>query len=296
MKIKSYRILFRFFSFLSDKTNGAPLFVKYKLLLGTLILGITTSSANAMSKMKMSNDTIPAKPDHAEITCYKPAVPAGAQTSSTDKIDVKGTVTDELSEVLIGVSVSVKGKPAIGTITDIEGNFKLTVSPKDILVFSFLGMEPKEISASIIMNGEKRITLKESNMILCYEVVVIRTYPDDIYTRRIKNISKLSYTEVGIPPVSPVGNLTDFQNWMNENVRYNERMLNDEIEGDVILSFAIDKKGKIVDKKVIGKLSPEADKEALRLLSSSGEWTPGMHNGKKIKTTLTATVSFSMPR
>lgn len=46
MKIKSYRTLYHIFSFLSDKTNGASLFVKYKLALGIILVGFTTVSCS----------------------------------------------------------------------------------------------------------------------------------------------------------------------------------------------------------------------------------------------------------
>ena len=61
----------------------------------------------------------------------------------------------------------------------------------------------------------------------------------------------------------------------------------------VNLSFAVDKKGRLVDKKVIGKLSKDADKEALRALSLSGVWEPGIHyDGKPVKTTMTISLDF----
>ncbi len=69
----------------------------------------------------------------------------GALTSYADT--VKGTVIDDTGEPLIGATVSVKGKPAIGTATDIDGNYVLQVpdSKKDVLVFSYIGMLPKEV-------------------------------------------------------------------------------------------------------------------------------------------------------
>lgn len=83
MKIKSYRLLFRIFSFLSDRTNGFPLFARYKLMLGTLILGLSTTSclkSPSLEEPEVSNcylpspTEIPEEPkepeDESEITCY----------------------------------------------------------------------------------------------------------------------------------------------------------------------------------------------------------------------------------
>jgi TonB family protein len=208
-----------------------------------------------------------------------------------EKEEVKGRVKDEHGEPIAGVSILIRGT-AKGTISDIDGAFSIEAKSTDELVFSFIGMYSVETSASTLRGGEAIITMKEENMILCYEVVIIRHYPDAIYRRAPKKTTKMSYTEVRTVPVSPVGDLKDFQKWVQSNIRYSEQMKKDKIQGEVILSFAIDKKGRLTDKKVIGKLSKDADKEALRALSLSGAWEPGGHYGELIKTTMIISVNF----
>jgi len=62
-------------------------------------------------------------------------------------ITVKGTVTDPTSEPLIGATVVVKGLTGVGTVTDIDGNFELSVpSAQSVLVISYVGMASKEIT------------------------------------------------------------------------------------------------------------------------------------------------------
>src|SRR5688500_410116 len=61
---------------------------------------------------------------------------------------IKGTVTDENDQPLPGVSVLLKGASQ-GTVTDVSGEFTLQGIPSDgILVFSFIGYTPKEISVA----------------------------------------------------------------------------------------------------------------------------------------------------
>ena len=62
---------------------------------------------------------------------------------------IKGKVfSAEDSEPLIGVSVTLKSNPAAGVITDLEGGFQITVpNGKQVLVFSYLGMETQELPA-----------------------------------------------------------------------------------------------------------------------------------------------------
>ena len=57
--------------------------------------------------------------------------------SAQQGITVKGTVVDDNGETIIGASVVVKGNNSIGTISDIDGNFELTVpNEKSVLVLS----------------------------------------------------------------------------------------------------------------------------------------------------------------
>ena len=62
-------------------------------------------------------------------------------------IHVKGKVIDaDGSEPMIGVSVLVKGTTT-GTVTDIDGNFSLTVPDKATLQLSYIGYKTIELRA-----------------------------------------------------------------------------------------------------------------------------------------------------
>jgi hypothetical protein len=66
------------------------------------------------------------------------------------EITVTGTVVDKAdNEPIPGVTVQVKGKPAIATATDIDGHFTLKVpSESSVLLFKFIGMNELEHKAS----------------------------------------------------------------------------------------------------------------------------------------------------
>ncbi|UCS95919.1 TonB-dependent receptor [Echinicola marina] len=58
---------------------------------------------------------------------------------------ISGTVTDESGEPLPGVSILEKGTTN-GTVTDLDGKYSISVaSSESVLIFSFIGMESKEI-------------------------------------------------------------------------------------------------------------------------------------------------------
>ena len=85
------------------------------------------------------------------------------------QISIKGHVVDATGEPVIGASV-VEGSTTNGTITDMDGNFSLKVSPKSTLTVSFIGYATQTVP----VNGKTSltITLKEDTEVLD-EVVVI---------------------------------------------------------------------------------------------------------------------------
>ena len=81
---------------------------------------------------------------------------------------VTGKVIDDLGEPMIGVSVQVKGTTG-GAITDIDGNYSVSVEPGATLVFSYVGYITQEHA---VKGGMLNVTLKEDTETL-EEVVVI---------------------------------------------------------------------------------------------------------------------------
>lgn len=83
-------------------------------------------------------------------------------------IKVTGRITDELNEPMIGVSVLEKGT-ANGVITDMDGNYALSVCEGAIIIYSYIGYITQEKKA---VAGVMDITLKEDSKTL-EEVVVV---------------------------------------------------------------------------------------------------------------------------
>lgn len=82
---------------------------------------------------------------------------------------IKGVVTDNSGEPIIGANISVKGS-TIGTVTDINGQFSLNVPGNALILISYIGYFPQEVRV-----GNKRdfsFVLKEDTKVLD-EVVVI---------------------------------------------------------------------------------------------------------------------------
>ena len=82
---------------------------------------------------------------------------------------VSGNVVDQTGQPLIGVNVTVKGTTQ-GMITDLDGNYSLSVSPNATLVFSYIGYNTQEIRVGNQTTINVRL-IESSEMI--DEVVVV---------------------------------------------------------------------------------------------------------------------------
>ncbi|NDV67393.1 energy transducer TonB [Dysgonomonas sp. 25] len=238
MKMQSYKILFRLFSFLSDKTNGSSLFVKYKLMLGTLIIGLSATSCHK---------------SRAIVTCYE------IEPVNVDTIEVLSAKDTTVSAT----------KDTIGKHT----------SPKPV---------PVEAPETTFIISCYEITIPEPT---CY----MPAYPDPVVPDP-KQDEIFPYEGMETPPVSPVGNLEEFFKWIGENIEYPESMLKNGEQGRVMVRFIIDKEGKITDINILRTFSPDADKEVIRVLKLSPDWTPGKHRGHKVKTKITIPIIFRLPK
>lgn len=97
--------------------------------------------------------------------CYaleKPVLSETREVSSAHST-VKGRVVDVNGEPLIGATIRVKGEEN-GTVTDIEGNFLLSVPDNAVLQVSFIGYESVEVA--IAGRSTLEVRLRESTVVL----------------------------------------------------------------------------------------------------------------------------------
>lgn len=90
-----------------------------------------------------------------------------------DVITVTGNIKDELNQPLIGVNITVKNEPGLGTISNVDGNYRIKVESYQVLVFSYIGYDKQEIP----IKGNKVINVKmqPSSTSILDEVVITGT-------------------------------------------------------------------------------------------------------------------------
>lgn len=189
MKLKAYYILFNLCSFFADKTGGYRFFVKYKLLLGSIVLGLTNSSCKTNHGILCATELVEIPvievPYPEPVRCYMPAyIPI--EVTPIDRF-VTGTVVDENNEPLIGVSVIVMDTEK-KTQSDIDGKFGVDFSVTEIIRFQYLGYKTVECVLSeigtnpVVIKMEKDPIFEEKTSAT---ICISRREVPKIQTRRI---------------------------------------------------------------------------------------------------------------
>ena len=92
-----------------------------------------------------------------------------ATTMNAQDLTVRGKVSENSGESLIGVNITVKGGTQ-GTTSDIDGNYTIKVGATDVLVFSYIGYATQEVA----VNGQTTINgLMKMDSEVLEEVVVV---------------------------------------------------------------------------------------------------------------------------
>jgi len=84
----------------------------------------------------------------------------------------------------------------------------------------------------------------------------------------------------------------EFRKYIGQNLRYPDIASENGINGRVIVQFAINSKGKVVDAVIVVPVDPALDKEAIRVVLASPPWTPGKQRGKPVKVLYTFPIVF----
>jgi TonB-linked SusC/RagA family outer membrane protein len=114
-------------------------------------------------------------------------------------ITVTGTVTDVNTEPIPGVTVTVTGT-TIGTTTDLNGKYALTVPGGSTLVFSFIGYQTLQIA----VGGRSVIDVTLNEEVTSLDEVVVVGYGTQKKVNVIGSVSQISSSNIENRPVTQV--------------------------------------------------------------------------------------------
>lgn len=116
------------------------------------------------------------------------------------QITVQGVVKDQTGETVIGASVMEKGTTN-GTITGIDGDFSLNMSPNGTLVVSFVGYKTQEVQ----VKGQKQFQVVLSEDAEMLDEVVVIGYGTMKKSDLTGAVSSIGNKDIKDSPVSNLG-------------------------------------------------------------------------------------------
>ena len=171
---------------------------------------------------------------------------------------IKGKVTDQKGEPLIGASVMYKGTN-IGTITNMNGEFSLLKKAENKqLTAQYIGYDPVEVPVDT--SRTMLIAMNEDQKGLS-EVVVVG-----------HGVNKKANKD-NTP--QPVDGKRKYLKYLKKNLVRPTDETCAQVKGKVVLTFLVNRDGRPFHIKVKKSLCESSDKEAIRLVQEGPDWTYG---------------------
>ena len=90
------------------------------------------------------------------------------------------------------------------------------------------------------------------------------------------------------------GGAVELMKWLTKNLRYPPVAQQQKVQGKVVAVFYVEKDGSITGINVVRSLSPECDREALRVLKMMPNWTPGIQHDEPCRTKVQIPIVFKL--
>lgn len=91
------------------------------------------------------------------------------------------------------------------------------------------------------------------------------------------------------------GGIQGLIEYLSKSLKYPDEAMKNKVQGRVILSFIVQKDGRVSDIKVLRGLGSGTDEEAVRVLANSPKWKPATINGEKVNIQYTLPIQFKLP-
>lgn len=97
---------------------------------------------------------------------------------------------------------------------------------------------------------------------------------------------------VEIMPTFKGGDLSRFREWVGKRTNYPQAAIDNKIRGTVYLTFIVEKDGSVSNVTIIKGVHPLLDNEAIKSISESPKWSPGLQRGQPVRVRFQIPLSF----
>jgi TonB family protein len=273
------------------------------------IISNVTNNGELKSVMEKISGIVPLNDTHLPLN-IQPS-PSSIQPSPTlqsppthttlqpKDFEIQGILVDkESNKPLAGVNVIIWGT-STGTISNIDGSFRLKIHEGDSILFSHIGYTGLAYAAKNKNNDIGTLQMKRKREELD-EVIVVGYGMSENPFPGINNQPRQTifgedevFMVVEEMPEFP-GGQSELMNFIAKTIRYPVEAQENGIQGRIICSFIVDASGSIVNAKIARGVDPSLDSEALRIIYSMPKWKPGRQRGKAVPVEYTVPINFRL--
>lgn len=238
-----------------------------------------TVTAEEDIRQEISSDA-----SHATIS-NKRSADQNQASAAAQRVKVKAKVVSMERQPLAKVTVKVLDSKE-KTVTDAKGNFTLEVPAQAVLELSCPGKIKREIRVEDIEKDEQILMMPAGKL-------SAPTSSLELVIESLDDPSDPVYKVAENMPVYPGGDVALLQ-FVAKNIKYPMDAQTAGIQGRVICSFVVNKKGIVTKSRVVRGVSPSLDAEALRVIGEFPQWTPGTVGGEVVSVKYTVPITFRL--
>ncbi|MBO7129382.1 MAG: TonB family protein [Prevotella sp.] len=155
-----------------------------------------------------------------------------------------------------------------------------------------------------VKKGKKNATIKTGGN---QDIQIIETVVDEEDQKKTETEKQDAFKAEGtfIPNDEPAfdvveempqfpGGAPALLEFLSKNIRYPKEAFESNVQGRVLATFVVEKDGSISETKVVKAVDPMLDEEAIRVLNSMPNWTPGKQSGKAVRVKYTVPINFRL--
>jgi protein TonB len=98
---------------------------------------------------------------------------------------------------------------------------------------------------------------------------------------------------VEVMPSFKGGGIEKFRGWVQSRTTYPQEAINKKIKGRVYLTFIVEKDGTVSNVTIVKGVDPLLDEEAVKAISQSPKWTPGLQRGVPVRVRYSIPLNFN---
>ena len=91
-----------------------------------------------------------------------------------------------------------------------------------------------------------------------------------------------------------MGGMETFYEYIQKNLKYPEQARKLGIEGKVFVEIIVGPDGKLTHVKAVKGIGGGCDEEAVRVISNSSKWQPGLQDGKAVNVKMILPITFKL--